>query len=130
MALHYVPTAAAQGRLSVPLSPLMTIDPNHHGALLRTLLSAYLRIAVPLLDWSCTLQAGTLDSDLVAWLKGLLDTIWFVTDLVTLVTISQDCHACGGPFSPIAQSADIIVNIHALWICPNRFPTATRVDVT
>ncbi|KAF9507673.1 hypothetical protein BS47DRAFT_1488730 [Hydnum rufescens UP504] len=53
-------------------------------------------------------------------------TIWFVAELATLATIFQYCRACGGPFSPLAQSADIIVNIHALWIYSDRFPAVAQ----
>ncbi|KAF9504137.1 hypothetical protein BS47DRAFT_1368999 [Hydnum rufescens UP504] len=90
-----------------------------------------------LFDWSCTLEAGIFDLDFIAWLEGGLSdvsgirfrlitlesasSIWFVSGLASLPTISQNYHVCGVLFSLVAQSADITVNIHALWICLDRF---------
>ncbi|KAF9504595.1 hypothetical protein BS47DRAFT_1401250 [Hydnum rufescens UP504] len=86
---------------------------------------------------SCTLEAGIFDLDFIAWLEGGLSdvsgirfrlitlesasSIWFVSGLASLPTISQNYHVCGVLFSLVAQSADITVNIHALWICLDRF---------
>ncbi|KAF9503623.1 hypothetical protein BS47DRAFT_1356072, partial [Hydnum rufescens UP504] len=48
-------------------------------------------------------------------------SIWFISDLATLATISQNYHAYGVLCSPVARSADITVDSHALWICLDRF---------
>ncbi|KAF9507424.1 hypothetical protein BS47DRAFT_1398614 [Hydnum rufescens UP504] len=54
-------------------------------------------------------------------LRAFLSSVWFVSDLATLATISQNYHAYGVLFSPVTRSVDITVDIHALWICLNRF---------
>ncbi|KAF9513695.1 hypothetical protein BS47DRAFT_1393092 [Hydnum rufescens UP504] len=80
-----------------------------------------LRISVPLLDWSCTLEAGILDFDIIAWFKrGLLDASCIRFHLSLLSNLRRNHHAYGVLFSLVAQSADITVNIHALCICLGR----------
>ncbi|KAF9513720.1 hypothetical protein BS47DRAFT_1343985 [Hydnum rufescens UP504] len=48
-------------------------------------------------------------------------SIWFISGLAIFATISENYHAYGILFSPVTRSADITVDIHALWICLDRF---------